>query len=483
MESNRSVARVIVIGAGFGGLAVARGLCGAGCQVLVIDRSNHHLFQPLLYQVAMAGLSATEIARPIRAMLRRQRNARVLMEEVVGVDRARRVVRTKQSEHPYDYLVVAAGATHAYLGHPQWELHAPGLKSLGQAMEIRRRVLMAFEQAEGEAKEEVRRALMTFVVVGGGPTGVELSGAIGEMSRFTLARDFRTLDPTHARIVLVEAGPRILPTFDAGLATKASGALRRLGVDVRTGRAVTKIDSESVSVEGEVIACRTVLWAAGVAASPLGRRLSTDCDRAGRVRVTARLRLSDDPRVFVIGDAAAAPAAGGGTLPGVGGVAIQQGRYVATAIASALRGSTPPGDFRYLDRGQMATVGRRCAIAQLGRVKLAGRLAWYAWLFVHLMLLSGFHNRVFVLLEWVYGYLRFSRGARLILPQDWRQSVDLGGLQTAPAPPVVASAVSSSPPPARGAPVTRAEAVVERGAPESPGAPVGGTDRATVSRT
>jgi NADH:ubiquinone reductase (H+-translocating) len=416
--------RVVVVGAGFAGLAVARGLEGAPCEVLVLDRSNHHLFQPLLYQVATAGLSPAEIASPIRGLVSGNRHAQVLMQEVVGIDRAQHVVRTRTGEHAYDFLVLATGANHSYFGKDQWEVHAPGLKSLAQATEIRRRVLSAFERAEAESDPETRAAWLTFVVVGAGPTGVELAGAIAELSRYTLARDFRAIAPERARIHLVEAGSRILPQFDSSLAERAALKLRRLGVEVHTGQPVTEIDAEHVAIAGSSapVKTHTVLWAAGVRASPLGALLGASVDRAGRVQVQSDLRLMDDRQVFVIGDMAAAPDGKGGTLPGLAPVAIQEGRYVAQVLMAELHGRDVPDDFRYFDKGTMATVGRNFAIAQVGPIKLAGALAWFAWLFVHLMYLVGFRNRVLVLFNWAYSYFRFARGARLIVPREWRLS-------------------------------------------------------------
>jgi NADH dehydrogenase len=415
---------VVIVGGGFAGLEAARGLAGrAGVQVTLIDRRNHHLFQPLLYQVAMAGLSPAEIAAPIRALLRGAKNVEVRQEEAVGADLARRVLRTRADgharEHPYDYLLLACGAGHAYFGRDEWEEFAPGLKTLAQATEIRRRVLLAYERAELEEDKARQRALLTFVVVGGGPTGVELAGALGEMSRFTLARDFRRIDPALARVILIEAGPRILPSFPEALASRATRDLEGLGVQVWTSSPVTRVDARGVEVGRERIEAATTLWAAGVEASPLGKALGLPVDRVGRIRVGADLALAEHPEVLVLGDQAHVVGPNGAPLPGLAPVAKQQGRFAARTIRDELRGRSR-GAFRYRDRGQMATIGRSRAICDTGRLRFGGFLAWLFWLGVHIYFLVGFRNRLFVVLQWAWSYLSYGRGARLIVSRDWR---------------------------------------------------------------
>jgi NADH dehydrogenase len=414
------MAHVVVVGGGFGGLAAARGLGGApGIDVTLVDRRNHHLFQPLLYQVAMAGLSPAEIAAPIRSLLSAQRNVSVRQDEVRSVDAAARELETAHGSLRYDVLVLACGARHAYFGHEAWEEHAPGLKSLEEATEIRRRVLSAYERAEMETDPARQKMLLTFVVVGGGPTGVELAGALGEMSRFTLARDFRRIDPALARVLLIEAGPRILPSFSAEQARRATRDLEGLGVQVWTASAVTGVDAEGVDVGSERIQAATALWAAGVQASPLGKSLGAPLDRLGRIVVQSDLSVPGHPEIFAIGDMACAPGPTGAPLPGLAPVAKQQGRHVARAIRREAKG-LPREPFRYRDRGQMATIGRSKAIADLGRVRFAGFPAWLAWLVVHIYFLVGFKNRLFVVLSWAWSYLTFRRGARLIVERDWR---------------------------------------------------------------
>lgn len=393
-----------------------------------MDRSNHHLFQPLLYQVAMAGLSPAEIAAPIRSLLSDAPNVHVRQEEVVDLDLERRVVRTSAAgrddpaEIAYDTLVIACGARHAYFGHDSWEPHAPGLKTLAQALEIRHRVLDAYERAELETDPERKRALLTFVVVGGGPTGVELAGALGEMSRFTLTRDFRAIDPSLARVILLEAGPRILPSFPERLARRATRDLESLGVQAWTGSAVTGIDAQGVDVGSERIEAATTLWAAGVQASPLGAALDLPVDPQGRIVVEPDLSLPGHPEVFVAGDQAHVEDETGRTLPGLAPVAMQQGRFVARAIRNDLAGR-PRGSFRYRDRGQLATVGRSRAICAFGRLRFGGWLAWLFWLCVHIYFLVGFKNRLFVVFQWAWSHLSYRRGARLIVSRDW-QSVE-----------------------------------------------------------
>jgi NADH dehydrogenase len=405
--------RVVILGAGFAGLAAAKELRKAPVRVTVIDRRNHHLFQPLLYQVATAGLNAADIASPIRRILRDQKNTDVVMAEATGFDLANKRVLLDTGEVSYDYLIVATGASHSYFGHPEWAELAPGLKSIEDALEIRHRVLMAFELAEQEPDEAERMRFMTFVVVGGGPTGVELAGALAEISRNALARDFRHIDPRKTRVVLVEAGPRVLATYPPELSESAVKQLQHLGVEVRSGDAVTEIDASGVRVHGERIEAHTVLWAAGVAASPLAAALKAPLDRQGRVRVNANLNLPDRPEVFVTGDVALVEQPGKHPVPGVAQGALQQGEYAAKSIRKRLKGeSIEP--FRYHDKGSLATIGRAAAVADLGRLRLSGALAWLLWLVVHIMFLVGFRNRVLVFLEWFWSYLTFDRGARLI---------------------------------------------------------------------
>jgi NADH dehydrogenase len=419
--------RVVIVGAGFAGLKAAKGLGGvAGIEVTLFDARNHHLFQPLLYQVAMAGLSPAEIAAPIRSILSPHHNISVLNERVDDVDLAARQVVTEQRRQEYDALLLACGARHSYFSHPEWERHAPGLKTLSQATEIRRRVLDAFEQAEREDDPVRRRELLTFVVVGGGPPGVELAGAIGEMSRFTLARDFRRIDPKLARIILLEAGPRILPTFSQKLASRAVRGLESLGVQVWTHSLVTQVDQASVEVGGERIESRTTLWAAGVEASSINRALGGELDRQGRIAVNPDLSLPGHPEVFVAGDQARVAGADGAPLPGVAPVAMQQGAYLARRIRALARGDYFATPFLYRDKGQMATIGRRRAVLQLGRLELGGVLAWLTWLVVHVYYLVGFKNRLFVVLQWAWAYLTFRRGARLILDREWRDHTQNG---------------------------------------------------------
>jgi NADH dehydrogenase len=412
---------VVIVGAGFAGLRAAKGLGGTpGIEVTLFDRRNHHLFQPLLYQVAMAGLSPAEIAAPIRSLLSGHRNVQVLNERVERVDLAGRCVSTPDGEHAYDVLLLACGARHSYFSHPEWEEHAPGLKTLAQATEIRRRVLLAFEEAEKTTEPDRQRALLTFVVVGGGPTGVELAGAIGEMSRFTLARDFRRIDPKLSRVILVEAGPRILPAFSEKLASHAVRDLESLGVQVWTQSLVTRVDRDGVEVGKERIESCTTLWAAGVEASSLNADLATELDRQGRVRVEPDLSLPGHPEVFVAGDQANAAGPSGAPLPGIAPVAMQQGAYLARRIEARAKDEAFSEPFHYVDKGQMATIGRRRAVLQIGRLQLSGFFAWLTWLVVHVYYLVGFKNRLFVVLQWAWAYLTFRRGARLIVDREWR---------------------------------------------------------------
>jgi len=407
--------RILILGGGFAGLEAARRLAGAPAAVTVLDRQNHHLFQPLLYQVAAATLSPEDIAMPIRRILHRAPNVEVLLGEAVGVDLAARRVRLADgAELPYDHLVMATGAGHSYFGHPEWGRVAPGLKDIQDALRIRDLFLSTFEKAEREGDPEARRALLTFVIVGGGPTGVELAGTLKEMARLSLPRDFRRIRTEGARVVLVEAGPRILPAFGEGLPEAALRSLARIGVEVLTDSPVTGVDAGGVTLGETRIPARTVLWAAGVAASPLGQSLGVATDKAGRVPVEADLSLPGHPEVFVLGDLAAFSHGLDRPLPGLAAVAKQEGRFVAEALRATLAGR-PRGAFRYRDRGTMATIGRGSAVAQWGRLRLAGYGAWLLWLFVHLMLLVGFRNRVFVFWQWLWAYATAQRRARLIL--------------------------------------------------------------------
>ena len=409
---------MVIVGGGFGGLYAARALAHRPVRVTLLDRRNHHLFQPLLYQVATAVLNASDIAVPLRSVLRRATNITVLLAEVEKVELANRRLVLDRGEMGYDALVLAAGASHSYFGHDEWEMLAPGLKTLEDALEIRRRVLLAYEAAEREQDGAERQALLTFVVVGGGPTGVELAGALGEISRQTIARDFRLIDPTKSRIVLLEGGSLILPTFPESLSRSAADALRRIGVEVRVRAIVTRVTPDAVWLGGEQIRTRTVLWAAGVAATPLARTLGVPLDRSGRVLVEPDLSIPVHPEAFVVGDMCAFLHQTGAPLPGVAPVAIQQGRAVADNVLRRLR-DQPTRPFRYRDRGSMATIGRAAAVAVVGRLKLSGLVAWLAWLFVHIMFLIGFRNRFLVLFEWAWAYVTWHRGARLITG-PWR---------------------------------------------------------------
>ena len=406
--------QVVIVGGGFAGLEAAKALARAPVEVTVVDRQNHHCFQPLLYQVATAALSPADIAWPIRGILGRQRNARVVMAEVRGVAPGRRCVETSVGEFPYDYLVLATGAAHAYFGHDAWRVDAPGLKRIEQATEIRRRILTAFERAETARDDARRRDWMTLVVVGGGPTGVEMAGAIADIARHALSRDFRNIDPTMARILLVEAGPRILPTFPEDLSRYAQAALTRMGVEVRTGAAVTGIDDRGVTLGDERIFAGAVIWAAGVQASPAARWLGSAADRAGRVAVGADLALPGDPNIYVIGDTAAVVDAEGRPVPGLAPAAKQMGRFVGRRIAAMTTGRTPPPRFVYRHQGDLATIGRKAAIVKLGRLQLTGFAAWAFWSVVHIYFLIGLRNRVAEAFSWAWDYVTYGRRARLI---------------------------------------------------------------------
>ena len=424
-----ALARVVIVGGGFGGLWATRALARAPVQVLLLDRCNHHLFQPLLYQVATAGLSAPDIAAPLRHILRRQRNVEVRLAEVVAVEPAARRVRLAGGDAlEYDYLVLASGATHAYFGHDDWAPHAPGLKTLDDALHIRRRLLLAFERAEASDDPQARAAWLHFAIVGAGPTGVELAGTLAEIARHTLRSEFRRIDPAQAKVRLLEAGPRVLPSFPPALSGNAQRQLERLGVEVVTGQPVESIDAEGYRLAGVHVAARTVLWAAGVAASPLGRSLGVPLDRAGRVAVAPDLSLPGHPEVFVVGDLATT-ASNGRAVPGVAPAAKQMGRHAARAIGARLAGQSAPA-FRYRDWGNLATIGRMAAVVDLGRARFSGWTAWWFWLFMHVWFLIGFRNRLAVLLDWSWAYWTYQRAARIILgnassaPQDAGPAAD-----------------------------------------------------------
>jgi NADH dehydrogenase len=405
--------RVVIVGGGFGGLYAARALKRDAVDVLVLDRTNHHLFQPLLYQVATATLAPTDITAPIRWLLRKQANASVLMEEVTHINVERRVVATKMGrEHAYDYLILASGARHAYFDHPEWEPLAPGLKSVDDAIELRRRILTAFERAEATDDPEERAAWLTFVIVGGGPTGTELAGMLPTIARHALVHDFRRIHPSESRVLLLEGGPKILSTYPDALSEHARRDLTNLGVDVRTGALVSDVGPHHVTVTGERIHAHTILWAAGNAASPLGRELHTRRDRAGRVEVEPDLSVPGHREVFVIGDLAAVVSKGV-PVPGVAPAAMQMGAAAAKNIRRDLEQRDRVA-FVYRNKGDLATIGRYRAVANFGRLQVTGSLAWWFWLLLHIMYLAGFRNRASVLIEWAYSYFTYERGARLI---------------------------------------------------------------------
>lgn len=410
--------KVVIIGAGFAGLAAARALGSAkGVEVTVLDRRNYHLFQPLLYQVATAGLNPADIASPIRSILRDHENIQVIQAEVDKVDRVGKQVRSSAGAFRYDKLIVATGSEHHYFGQDQWESHAPGLKTLEGATEIRRRILSAFEKAEASEDAEIRRELLRFVIVGGGPTGVELAGAIASMARMSLNRDFRSIDSSEAEVILVEAGPRLLAAFEPQSSQRAQKDLEAMGVSVRLGEAVGEVQEQGVCIGGDWLAARTTIWAAGVQASALGEELAQrERDRQGRVRVGPYLQLEDDPAVYVIGDLAHAKDEQGQPLPAMAPVASQQGRYAARHI---LNEETAP--FVYRDKGIMATIGRNRAVAERGRMRIHGYFAWLAWLVVHIFFLIGFRNRMAVVFQWAWSYWTYAKHARLIGAGDWRR--------------------------------------------------------------
>ncbi|MGC2648091.1 MAG: NAD(P)/FAD-dependent oxidoreductase [Candidatus Sulfotelmatobacter sp.] len=419
--NGKSTHRVVIVGSGFGGLNAAKALAGADVKVTVIDKKNHHTFQPLLYQVATAGLSPGEIAEPIRSILRKDTNIEVLMMEVTGFDLERKVVLTADQKIPYDSLIVAAGASHAYFGHDEWRTLAPGLKTIEDALEIRRRVLLAFELAERQAAAGETVEPLNFVVVGAGPTGVELAGTLAEICRHSLAGDFRLIDPRRTRIHLLEGGPHVLPAYPQDLSRSAREQLQRLGVEVQTSAMVTQIEAGAIYVGETRMKADIILWAAGVAASSLGKKLGVPVDRAGRVLVGPDLSVPGHPEVFVIGDLAALNDKNGKLLPGVAPVAILEGRYVAKLIRREVearetsKGLLPPRKpFHYFDKGSLATIGRAAAVAQFGKIHISGYVAWLAWLFIHILFLVGFQNRVLVLTQWAWSYFTYERGARLI---------------------------------------------------------------------
>jgi len=405
--------RIVIIGGGFGGLYAARTLAKTNANITLVDRRNYHLFQPLLYQVATAALNPSDIAAPIRAVLRKQKNISVIMGDVQAIETDRRIVTMADGELAYDILIVATGATHSYFNHPEWEENAPGLKTIEDALEIRRRVLRAFEAAERETDPERQKAWLNFVIVGAGPTGVELAGALSEIARRTMLRDFRRINPSSARVILVEGKERVLPPYPPPLSAKAADQLRHLGVEVITDAVVTRINDHEVCIGDTTIPARTILWAAGVQASPLAQSLGVPLDRAGRVVVEPDLSIPGHPEVFVIGDLAAAKNADGSLVPGVAPAAIQEGIHTAKNIARILNGS-PTLPFRYRDKGSLATIGRAAGVADLGLIKLSGFIAWAAWLSIHIFFLIGFRNRVLVILQWGWSYLTYQRGARLI---------------------------------------------------------------------
>jgi NADH dehydrogenase len=407
--------RVVVLGAGFGGLTFCQHFKNPNAIITLVDRTNHHLFQPLLYQVATAGLSAPDIAQPIRSILSERKNITVFLEEVVDLNLAKREVILATKTLPYDYLVLALGGCNSYFGHPEWEKFAPGLKTLDDAVRIRNRVLLAFEHAENTDDAVEHQRLMTVVIIGGGPTGVELAGAFAELARHVLRRDFRHIDPAHAKIILVEGAPRILSHLAEDLSQSAARQLEKLGVQIRLGTRVKDIRAGEVELEsGEIIRAENILWAAGVSASPLAKKLGAELDRANRVKVNPDLSLPGHPEVFAIGDLALVMQADGKPVPGVSPAAMQMAHHVADIIDTEMDGHGVRRPFKYWDKGTMATIGRSKAVAQIGEIKLTGFIAWFAWLSIHLVFLIGFHKKITVLLQWAYSYISYKRGARII---------------------------------------------------------------------
>ena len=436
-EPSEALPRVVIIGAGFGGFQTARVLRNVPVQVTVIDRSNHHVFQPLLYQVATAALSPADISVPIRSMLRKQWNVSVILAEVTDVDTQGQRVFMRERSVPYDYLVVATGARQSYFGHDAWEPFAPGLKSLDDATLIRRKILLAFEAAEIETDLEQRQALLTFVLVGGGATGVEMAGAMAELAHHALTSDFRHIDPASSRILLVEAAPRLLMAFPESLARKTERALTRLGVEVRTNTSVEAIDADGVMIAGKRLPTKVVIWTAGVAASSAGQWLGAEVDRAGRVKVMRDLSLRDHPQVFVLGDTASV-SQDGKPLPGIAPVSLQEGHYVASVLADRVAGKAHPQAFRYRNKGNLATVGRSFGIVEMGSLRLSGLLAWVMWLVVHIVYLIGFRNRLLVLFQWAWAYMTYQRSARLITGEP------TAALPSAPGPTPLRSTTGTS---------------------------------------
>jgi NADH dehydrogenase len=444
-SSSSKMPRVVIVGGGFGGLAAAKALRKAPVEVILIDRTNHHLFQPLLYQVATSVLGPSQISSPIRGILRKQKNTIVIMGEVTGVDKEQRCVfaNSADREHvpvPYDYLILATGARHSYFGHDEFEKFAPGLKSVGDAVAARNKILSAFEQAEAEENVDLHRDLLTFVLVGAGPTGVEMAAALAVFVRTTLRSDFRRIDPASARIVLIDANREVLKTFAPALSAAAEKHLQKLGVEIRLGHRVEQVDNEGVIVAGERIASKTVIWTAGVAPSPAGKWLSVETDRDGRVRVQSDLRVPGHPEIFVIGDTASLDQ-DGKPLPGVAQVAMQQGRYVGKLISRHVTGRSGIKPFRYFDKGNMAVVGKGYAVLQSGKVRLHGLIAWFAWAFIHIMFLAQLSLRISVFLQWVWLFFTGQRGSRLIV--NYQQS------EPAQATPAVAVAPNRETQPAR----------------------------------
>ncbi|MDT3528046.1 NAD(P)/FAD-dependent oxidoreductase [Stenotrophomonas pavanii] len=417
--SRERVPHLVVVGGGFAGLWATRALARERIRITLVDRRNHHLFQPLLYQVATAGLSAPDIAAPLRHILGHQRNVEVRLGEVVAIDKQARQIRMADgSTLDYDSLLLATGATHAYFGNDQWAGDAPGLKTLDDAIALRRKLLLAFERAEAEPDPAKKAAWLSFAIVGGGPTGVELAGTLAEIARHTLRNEFRHIDPASAKVRLVEAGPRVLSSFPEVLSLKARRQLEKLGVEVLTGTPVSNIDSQGFTLGDQFVPARTVVWAAGVAASPLARTLDVPLDRAGRVQVQPDLTLPDHPELFVAGDLAALSQADGKPVPGVAPAAKQMGKYVAEVVRARLHGTPEPGPFKYADYGNLATIGRMAAIVHLGRLQISGVLAWWFWLAAHVFFLIGFRNRIVVLLNWAVAYWSYQRSARIIFGDD-----------------------------------------------------------------
>jgi NADH dehydrogenase len=412
ISSNRAQPRVVIIGGGFGGLYAARVLTGQPVEVTLIDRTNHHLFQPLLYQVATAMLSPADIAQPIRAILKEAQNVRVVMGTVEVIDAGAKVVRTTSNEYPYDYLIVASGARHSYFGNDKWEAHAPGLKTLSDALELRRRILNAFEIAETTKDPEMQKAALTFVVIGAGPTGVEMAGSISELAKRTLERDFRAIRGMQARVVLLDAAPKVLPMFDDHLAASAIRQLEQLHIEVRVATKVLGVTPEGVQLENELLRARTVVWAAGNTASPLAKQLGCEVDRQGRAVVQKDLSVAGHPEVFVIGDVANYSHQGGKPLPGIAPFAMQSGKAAAQNVLALVAGQ-PTETFQYKDKGSMATIGRNKAVADLKVVKLSGFLAWLSWLLIHLLFIVELRNKIVIFFHWAWGYLTYTHGARL----------------------------------------------------------------------